>query len=115
MLHDRILVLVKYVTQVISGEAVKDHSTLRSLASLVASLPASESIGFREEFNKEQEDVQLTAFLSTLTKSANVLNDLVDKHVLLTTNSRDAERIHSTARRRMGRHGLMGDWDKHMR
>jgi hypothetical protein len=60
----------------------------------MASLPASESKGFREEFDtvgfmtgsglivvtksrhQEYEDVQLTAFLSTLTKSANVLNNV---------------------------------------
>ncbi|TFL06501.1 COP9 signalosome subunit 6 [Pterulicium gracile] len=111
MLHDRILVLVKYVTQVLSGESVKDHSTLRSLSALIASLPATESQGFREEFNKEQEDVQLTAFLSTLTKSANILNDLVDKHVLMVSGNRD-DRFPNQARRRMGRQGMMADWEK---
>jgi COP9 signalosome complex subunit 6 len=60
---------------------------------LIASLPASEIKAFREEFEtvgqflfmtpyqahtipQEYEDVQLTAFLSTLTKSANILNDV---------------------------------------
>ena len=66
MLHDRILVLVDYVKAVLSGmghypacvvclillagSAPKDHATIRSLAALVASLPASDSQGFREEF-----------------------------------------------------------------
>ena len=69
MLHDRILVLVNYIKAVLSGmvhrashsvcvayripitgSAQKDHATIRSLAALVASLPASDSQGFREEF-----------------------------------------------------------------
>ncbi len=66
MLHDRTLVLVDYVKAVLSGmdyspacgiclipvagSAPKDHATIRSLAALLASLPASDSQGFREEF-----------------------------------------------------------------
>ena len=110
MLHERLLVLVQYVTDVIAGAehflhvvipftgqcspgtALVDHATLRSLSALVASLPATEHEGFRQEFDtvrtsfrpaiyaltgiQEFEDVQLTAFLSTMTKSANVLNDV---------------------------------------
>ena len=68
MLHDRILLLVKYVTDVIAGaildlppgsvlnspfegQAKTDHATLRALSALIASLPASENKGFREEFD----------------------------------------------------------------
>jgi COP9 signalosome complex subunit 6 len=68
MLHDRILVLVSYVKDVlagmscflspprhtyhipIAGSTPKDHATIRSLVALVASLPASDSQGFRNEF-----------------------------------------------------------------
>ncbi|KAI0786095.1 COP9 signalosome subunit 6 [Abortiporus biennis] len=115
MLHDRILLLVKYVSDVLAGQAVNDHATLRSLSALVASLPASEHKAFREEFDTEYEDVQLTAFLATLTKSANILNDLVDKHVVLTA-SRE-ERGGGPRRRGMGM-GMMGmrpgmDWDRY--
>ncbi|KAH7048526.1 COP9 signalosome subunit 6 [Auriculariales sp. MPI-PUGE-AT-0066] len=40
----------------------------------------------------EYADVQITAFLSTLTKSTNILNDLVDKHVLVVnTSQREGE------------------------
>jgi len=87
MLHDRIMVLVKYVSDVVAGQAPKDHTTLRSLAALIASLPATENNAFREEFETEYEDVQLTAFLSSLTKSANILNDLVDKHLVVTSGN----------------------------
>lgn len=121
MLHDRILLLVQYVTGVVagmqssslansvyslvrfypSGSAKKDYATLRALSALLASLPASEDKNFRDEFDtvsfdspyllytvleltplppQEYEDVQLTAYLSTLTKSANILNDVCTKH-----------------------------------
>ncbi|KAI0702430.1 COP9 signalosome subunit 6 [Cytidiella melzeri] len=100
MLHDRILVLVKYITEVVAGSAKTDHTTLRALSALLASLPASEDKNFREEFDTEYEDVQLTAYLSTLTKSANILNDLVDRHVVLTANRED--RGQSGPRRRPG-------------
>ena len=70
-----------------------NHAVLRSLSALIASLPASENRRFREEFDtvcislslqgtfinrsiQEFEDVQLTAFLSILTQSTNVLNDV---------------------------------------
>ena len=69
MLHERIVVLVRYVTEVVAGNslhclsgfavlmgiiqgrAAKDHAALRSLSALMASLPATESPGFREEFD----------------------------------------------------------------
>ena len=60
----------------IVGSAKKDHATLRALSALIASLPASENKGFREEFDTEYEDVQLTAYLATLTKSSNILNEV---------------------------------------
>jgi hypothetical protein len=67
MLHERILLLVKYVSDVIAGlvvtnsipfsvlttskdQAPKDHATLRALTALIASLPATENKAFREEF-----------------------------------------------------------------
>ncbi|CCM01623.1 uncharacterized protein FIBRA_03684 [Fibroporia radiculosa] len=118
MLHERILVLVKYVGDVIAGQAEKDHATLRSLSALVASLPANEHKGFREEFDTEYEDVQLTAYLAALTKSANILNDLVDKHNVLTAIRED--RGPGGSRRRglgmgmmgMGGLGMGRDWDR---
>ncbi|KAI0932530.1 hypothetical protein AcW1_000369 [Taiwanofungus camphoratus] len=119
MLHDRIILLVKYVADVLAGQAVKDHATLRSLSALMASLPASENKGFREEFDTEYEDVQLTSYLASLTKSAHILNDLVDKHIVLITTRE--ERIPGGPRRRgMGMGGMMGlmgmgrhgDWDR---
>ncbi|KAF8078301.1 maintenance of mitochondrial structure and function-domain-containing protein [Lyophyllum atratum] len=110
MLQERILVLVKYITDVIAGQAPRDHATLRSLSALIASLPATENKAFREEFTTEYADVQLTSVLSSLTKSANILNDLVDKHILLTAGREDRG---GGRRRGMGRQGAPGDWDRH--
>jgi len=115
MLHDRILVLVQYVADAITGQAPKDHTTLRSLSALIASLPASENKFFRAEFETEYEDVQLTAFLSTMTKSTNILNDLVDKHLVLTSSVGRDDRSGPGPRMRRGggRQGTIpGDWDR---
>ncbi|PPQ69618.1 hypothetical protein CVT25_013701 [Psilocybe cyanescens] len=108
MLHERILILIKYVTDVLGGQARVDQSILRSLSALLASLPASENKHFREEFDTEYEDVQLTAFLASLTKSTNILNDLVDKHLVLTAGKDER----GGPRRRTGRQGAPGDWDR---
>jgi COP9 signalosome complex subunit 6 len=67
MLHDRIQVLVAYVTSVIAGSVLppsrntmlnvdlgnvsEDYSTLRSLSALLASLPAADQPEFRQEFD----------------------------------------------------------------
>ncbi|PAV21826.1 COP9 signalosome subunit 6 [Pyrrhoderma noxium] len=114
MLHDRIQLLIQYVSGVLSGSTPKDHTALRSLSSLIASLPASEHAEFREEFDKEYEDVQLTAVLSSLTNSANILNDLVDKHNALSGIRDDSRMGGGFMKRRRGpmAFGMMGDWDR---
>jgi len=114
MLHDRILVLVNYVKAVLAGSATKDHATIRSLAALVASLPASDSQGFREEFETEYVDVQLTAYLSTLTKSTSILNDIVDKHNILHSSGKEERPSNFLSSRRRGMHGrgFVNDWDR---
>ncbi|GAB1517429.1 hypothetical protein RhiTH_000477 [Rhizoctonia solani] len=101
MLHNRIVVLVQYVADTLDSKAPKNHEVLRALAALVASLPASESSAFRDEFSTEYADVQLTTYLSSLTKTASVLNDIVDKHILIAGRGDEAGR---GSRRR----GMMG-------
>lgn len=78
MLHARIGIIISYVESLIKGEegCKLDYPILRTIQSLVASLPASEHKTFKDEFETEYADVQLTAYLSTLTKTANVLNDV---------------------------------------
>ncbi|KAH9911435.1 COP9 signalosome subunit 6 [Epithele typhae] len=112
MLHDRILLLVKYVSEAIAGSAKKDHATLRALSALIASLPASENRGFREEFDTEYEDVQLTAYLASLTKSSNILNELVDRHLILTSPREERGGGGGSGPRRRGLMGRQGDFDR---
>ncbi|CUA72438.1 COP9 signalosome complex subunit 6 [Rhizoctonia solani] len=92
MLHDRIVLLVQYVADVLEGKAPKNHEVLRALTALIASLPASESSAFRDEFITEYADVQLTTYLSSLTKTASILNDIVDKHILIAGRGDEAGR-----------------------
>jgi len=108
MLHDRIVLLTQYVTSVLAQKVPMDRTVLRALASLLATLPASESSEFRKEFDTEYTDVQITAYLSTLTKTTDVLNNLVDKHLVFTAG-RGEERGPGPRKRGMG--GRMGaDW-----
>jgi len=95
MLHERILLLVRYLTGVLAGQTKKDHDAIRALSALVASLPASEHLEFRKEFDTEYEDVQLTSYLATLTKTASTLNDLVDKFLITTANRENSRDAHS--------------------
>ncbi|KZP00797.1 Mov34-domain-containing protein [Calocera viscosa TUFC12733] len=95
MLHERVLLLTRYLTGVLLGQTKKDHDAIRALSALVASLPASEHVEFRKEFDTEYEDVQLTSYLATLTKTASTLNDLVDKFLITTANKESSRDAHS--------------------
>lgn len=95
MLHTRIGIIISYVDSLIKEDGTKmDYATLRSIQALVASLPASEHKTFREEFEQEYADVQLTAYLSTLTKTANLLNDVrnMSDSLLRSTNASTGRR-----------------------
>lgn len=78
---------------------------------------------------QEYEDVQLTAYLSTLTKSTNILNDvrarqlaskailrsflqLVDKHTVLTAVGREDRAQGGGRRRGLGGMGRGGEWER---
>ncbi|KAG9104623.1 hypothetical protein FRC06_000769 [Ceratobasidium sp. 370] len=108
MLHDRIVVLVQYVADTLAGKVTKNHEVLRALKALVASLPASENSAFRDEFSTEYADVQLTSYLSSLTKSASILNDIIDKHILIAGRGDEAGRGGRRRGMGMGIGGPMG-------
>lgn len=110
MLHDRIQILISYVSSVIAGSAPKDHAALRSLSALLASLPAIDHPEFREEFNAEYADVQMTAYLASLTKSTLALNELVDKLVVM-TSQRDGPMSMGGRRRGPGHRSMIGNFD----
>ena len=84
----------------LAGTAPKDHETLRQIASLLASLPASDSNEFKEEYmtvriltstifnddlmvffsEQEYSDVLLTSYLATMTKELGPTNDVRSAH-----------------------------------
>ncbi|WVF65711.1 hypothetical protein IAT40_000442 [Kwoniella sp. CBS 6097] len=83
MLYDRIAVLLQYITAVIGKTAQPDHTILRQISALVATLPTMDAKDFQHELMTEYSDVQLTSYLQTLTKQLNALSDYADKHNLL--------------------------------
>ncbi|KAG8746722.1 hypothetical protein FRC10_004026 [Ceratobasidium sp. 414] len=89
-------------------KVTKNHEVLRALKALVASLPASENSAFRDEFSTEYADVQLTSYLSSLTKSASILNDIIDKHILIAGRGDEAGRGGRRRGMGMGIGGPMG-------
>ncbi|KAM0787944.1 hypothetical protein ACM66B_006149 [Microbotryomycetes sp. NB124-2] len=87
MLADRVKVIVQYLQAVAQGTAPRDEETLRMISALCTSLPATDAVDFQQEFMTEYNDVLLTTYLATLTKQLNTANDLLDKQLLLVSNS----------------------------
>lgn len=103
MLHDRVHVIVQYLSAVSIGAAPRDDETLRHISALVSSLQpttsrtnrtqgaetAGSSLGqpqprdgghdLQDEFLTEYNDVLLTTYLATLTKQLSSTN-LVRRH-----------------------------------
>lgn len=81
-------------------QAAPDHTILRQISSIVAGLPTMDAPQFEEELatvwniasstefgvrqltEQEYSDVQLTDYLSTLTKQLSVLNDVSHNQLL---------------------------------
>lgn len=80
MLYERIEVLVKYISAVMDKTAPADHSLLRQITSLVATLPTIDAAEYKAELSTEYSDVQLTSYLTSLTKQLAALSDYSDKH-----------------------------------
>ncbi|OCF31345.1 COP9 signalosome complex subunit 6 [Kwoniella heveanensis BCC8398] len=78
MLYDRIAVLLQYITAVINKTAQPDHTILRQISALVATLPTMDANEFQRELMTEYSDVQLTSYLHTLTKQLSALSDVSD-------------------------------------
>lgn len=89
MLHDRVAVIVQYLSAVSTGAAPQHDETLRHISALVSSLqptttltdddgPSSKSQGgggdLKDEFLTEYNDVLLTTYLATLTKQLSSTN-----------------------------------------
>jgi COP9 signalosome complex subunit 6 len=78
MLSNRTQILLAYLQGVQSNTLRRDPEVLRLISGLMAGLPVEdpEEGVFREEFETEYADVQLTSYLSTLTKTLHSLNNV---------------------------------------
>jgi len=80
MLNLRIKSLKEYLEASSKGEIPKDHALLRKVAGIVNLLPAIDTPSFKEEFLNEYNDALLVTYLSSITKGASVINELVERY-----------------------------------
>jgi len=79
MLNTRVKYILRFVDATQKGEISMDHSLLRQISSLCNLLPSIDSSHFNQEFLTEYNDTLLMTYLSALTKTANQMNNLVEK------------------------------------
>jgi len=79
MLAGRVKLILQYVQAVEKGEVPKNHEILRQIKSLSHRLPVLQSDRFNPEFLTQCNDVALMTLLGTVMKSANNLNQFVNK------------------------------------
>ncbi|KAI8997505.1 COP9 signalosome subunit 6 [Pilobolus umbonatus] len=87
MLNSRIQFLQKYLLDTKSGHLPVDHDIIRQISSLCRRSPILEKKSFDEQFSAEYDDVLLVAYLASITKGLNSINDLVDKFNLVNGNN----------------------------
>ncbi|CAO3647773.1 unnamed protein product [Mucor hiemalis] len=83
MLNSRIQFLHQYLQDTKSGVIPMDHDIIRQISSICARSPVLEKQAFKEQFSTEYNDVLLVAYLASITKGLNSVNDLVDKFNLV--------------------------------
>jgi len=82
MLYSRIEVIREYLEKVQKGTAPFDHEIMRKIGSLHDLLLAAQSSGFEERFFLEYNDEMLLAYLTSITEGLQVMNSMVDTHVV---------------------------------
>jgi len=80
MLHTKIKILKKFLEATAAGEVKPDHGLLRQIAGLCNLLPAIDTEAFKEDFFNEYNDALLVTYLSSITKGASMINDMVDRY-----------------------------------
>ncbi|GMH44168.1 hypothetical protein BSKO_12102 [Bryopsis sp. KO-2023] len=83
MLIGRLGVLTSALEKMESGEVPFDHSLVREISSLINKLPVMDTGDFQSNFMTEYIDALLTIHLSNLTKGTNLVNDIVDKSLVV--------------------------------
>lgn len=79
MLHSRVKLILEYIRAVEAGEIPKNLDILREAYSLCYRLPVLNTETFKEDFFNQCNDVCLMAYLGTITKGCNTINQFVNK------------------------------------
>jgi len=80
MLNMRLKIIKNYLEATQKGELPKDHALLRQTRGIIDLIPAIDTPKFKEEFLNEYNDALLVTYLSSITKGANIMNDLVERY-----------------------------------
>jgi len=78
-LNSRIKILHQYLRDVAAGKIEADHKLLRQIKGMCNRLPTMQSLDFKEDFLSEYNDALLVTYLSAITKSTNLVNEVVEK------------------------------------
>ncbi|XP_052772791.1 COP9 signalosome complex subunit 6-like [Mya arenaria] len=79
MLFSRVKLILEYIKAVEAGTLPKNQDILREAYSLCYRLPVLNSDKFKEDFFNQCNDVCLMAYLGTITKGCNTINQFVNK------------------------------------
>jgi len=79
MLNSRVKVLHQYLRDVSQGKIEIDHKILRQIKGMCNRLPTMNSHEFKEDVFSEYNDALLVTYLSTITKSTQLVNEVVEK------------------------------------
>lgn len=80
MLNMRIKIIKTFLEATEKGEIPKDHNMLRKINGIVNLLPTIDTPNFKQEFLSEYNDALLVTYLSTITKGASIINELVERY-----------------------------------
>jgi len=78
-LNQRLKVVHTFLKDTQDGKIKADHAILRQIKGMCNRLPAANAVDFKESFVSEYNDALLVTYLATITQSANIVNDVVDK------------------------------------
>ncbi|KAL4225248.1 COP9 signalosome complex subunit 6 [Mactra antiquata] len=79
MLHSRVKLILEYIKAVEAGEIPRNLDVLREAYSLCYRLPVLNTDKFKQDFYNQCNDVCLMAYLGTITKGCNTINQFVNK------------------------------------
>jgi len=78
-LNSRIKVIHQFLRDVSQNKIEADHKILRQIKGLCNRLPTMQSLDFKEDLLSEYNDALLVTYLASITKSTNLVNEVVDK------------------------------------